>query len=157
MVVLIIALIVLYFVGKRLQKRQAEQQEAMENAKQTVSMLIIDKKKLPLNKSGLPQMVIDQTPRLMRRNKMPIVKAKVGPRIMTLVADAAVYDLIPVKKEVKAVVSGIYIMEVKGMRGPLEAPQKKKGWWARLTGKAAATVKEENAKQIQQKKTGKKK
>ena len=131
LVILVIALIVLYFVGRKLQKKQAVQQEQMEAAKQTVSMLIIDKKMMPIKQSGLPQMVIDQTPRLMRRSKLPIVKAKVGPRIMTLVADAKVYDLIPLKKEVKAVVSGIYIMDVKGIRGPLEAPPKKLGFWAR--------------------------
>ena len=107
LVILVIALVVLYFVGKRLQKKQAAQQEQMEAAKQTMSMLIIDKKMLPIKQSGLPQMVIDQTPKLMRRSKLPIVKAKVGPRIMTLVADAKVYVLIPVKKEVKAIVSGI--------------------------------------------------
>jgi hypothetical protein len=107
----------------------------MEAAKQTVSMLIIDKKKLPLKESGLPQMVIDQTPKMMRRSKLPIVKAKVGPRIMTLVSDAAIFDSIPVKKEVKAVVSGIYIMEVKGVRGPLEHIEPKKGFWARTKEK----------------------
>ena len=54
---------------------------------------------------------------------------------MTLVADESIYDLIPVKKEVKATVSGIYIMNVKGLRGHLETPQKKKGFFARLRGK----------------------
>lgn len=139
LVILVIALVVLYFMGRKMQKKQAAQQEQMEAAKQTVSMLIIDKKRLPIKESGLPQMVIDQTPKLMRRSKLPIVKAKVGPRIMTLVSDATVFDLIPVKKEVKAVVSGIYIMEVRGVRGPLETVQKKKGFWARtkdkITGK----------------------
>ena len=70
----------------------------MEAAKQTITMLVIDKKRLPIKQSGLPQMVIDQTPKLMRRSKLPIVKAKIGPRIMSLVADESVYDLIPVKK-----------------------------------------------------------
>ena len=134
-VVLIVAVVVLYFLGKKAQKKQAEQQEMLEANKQTVSMLIIDKKRLPIKESGLPQMVIDQTPKLMRRSKLPIVKAKVGPRIMTLVSDAAVFDLIPVKKEVKAVVSGIYIMEVRGVRGPLETVQKKKGFWAKTKEK----------------------
>ena len=131
LVILVIALIVLYFVGRRLQKKQAAQQEQMEAAKQTVSMLIIDKKMMPIKQSGLPQMVIDQTPKLMRRSKLPIVKAKVGPKIMTLVADAKVFDIIPLKKEVKAVVSGIYIMDVKGIRGPLETPAPKLKFWAR--------------------------
>ncbi len=134
LVVLIAALVVLYILGRRMQKRQAAQQEQMEASKQTVSMLIIDKKMLPVKESGLPQSVIDQTPKMMRRSKMPIVKAKVGPRIMTLVSDSKVYDLIPVKKEVKAVVSGIYIMDVKGVRGSLERPPaKKKGLRARAS------------------------
>src|SRR5699024_4830614 len=106
-VVLVGALVALYFFGKKAEKKQAEQQEQMEAIKQTVSMLIIDKKKMRLKDSGLPQMVIDQTPKLMRRTKMPVVKAKVGPRIMTLICDAAIFDQIPVKKEVKATVSGI--------------------------------------------------
>ena len=61
----------------------------------------------------------------MRRSKLPIVKAKVGPKVMSLIADEAVYDLIPLKKEVKATVSGIYITKVTGVRGPLEKPQGK--------------------------------
>lgn len=131
LVILVIALVVLYFVGRRMQKKQEAQQEQMEAMKQTMTMLIIDNKIMPIKQSGLPQVVIDQTPKLMRRSKLPIVKAKVGPRIMTLVADNKIYDLIPVKKEVKAVVSGIYIMDVKGIRGPLEAPAPKKKFWAR--------------------------
>ena len=104
----------------------------MEAMKQSVSMLIIDKKMLPLKKSGLPQIVIDQTPKLMRRSKMPIVKARVQGRIMTLVADQKVFPLIPVGKEVKATVSGIYIMDVKAIRGKLEAPPQKKKWYQRF-------------------------
>ena len=112
------------FSRQKSQKKQEAQQEQIEAAKQTIPMLIIDKKRLPIKESGLPQMVIDQTPKLMRRSKLPIVKAKVGPRIMTLVADEQVFDLIPVKKEVKADVSGIYITGVKGVRGSLETPPK---------------------------------
>lgn len=126
LVILIIALVALYFFGKKAQKKQEEQQAQIEAAKQTVSMLIIDKKRLPLKESGLPQMVIDQAPKLMRRSKLPIVKAKVGPKISILIADEKVFDLIPVKKEVKAEVSGLYIVGVKGIRGSLEAPAPKK-------------------------------
>ena len=145
LIVLVVALIVLYILGRRLQKKQAAQEEQMEAAKQSVSMLVIDKKMLPLKESGLPQIVIDQTPRLMRRQKMPIVKAKVGPRIMTLVADAKIFDQIPVKKEVRAVVSGIYIMDVKGIRGPLEAKPVKKRFWQRLRDRAMNTVNRQKA------------
>ena len=133
LIILIGALIALYFFGKKAQK---EQQAQIEAAKQTVSMLIIDKKRLPLKESGLPQMVIDQAPKLMRRSKLPIVKAKVGPKISVLIADEKVFDLIPVKKEVKAEVSGLYIVGVKGIRGSLETPApKKKGFFARLRNK----------------------
>ena len=124
--VIAVILGLLYYFGKKAQTKQAAQQEQMEAMKQTVSMLIIDKKKLRMKDSGLPQMVIDQTPKLMRRSKLPIVKAKIGPKIMSLVADESIYDLIPVKKEVKAVVSGLYITEVKGLRGPIENKDEKK-------------------------------
>ena len=125
--VIAVILGLLYYFGKKAQTKQAAQQEQMEAMKQTVSMLIIDKKKLRMKDSGLPQMVIDQTPKMMRRAKLPIVKAKVGPRIMTLICDAAIFDQIPVKKEVKATVSGIYITGVRGIRGSLEAAAKKNG------------------------------
>ena len=131
--VLIVALVVLYFWGKRLQKRQEESQAQMEATKQTVSMLVIDKKMLRMKDSGLPQIVIDQTPKLMRRSKMPIVKARVQGRIMTLVADQKIFPLIPVKKEVKAVISGIYIMDVKAIRGQLEKPPVKKKWYEKFS------------------------
>ena len=131
--VIAVILGLLYYFGKKAQTKQAAQQEQMEAMKQTVSMLIIDKKKLRMKDSGLPQMVIDQTPKMMRRAKLPIVKAKVGPRIMTLICDAAIFDQIPVKKEVKAVVSGIYITEIKSVRGgAIPAPPKKKGFFARF-------------------------
>jgi hypothetical protein len=48
--------------------------------------------------------------------------------------DPKVYELIPVKKEVKAVLSGIYIMDVKGLRGNLEQKKEKKGIFKKITG-----------------------
>lgn len=135
LVILIAVLVVLYFLGKRAQKKQDETQAQMEAVKQTTNMLIIDKKRLRIKESGLPQMVIDQTPKLMRRTKLPIVKAKIGPRIMTLVADEKIFDLIPVKKEVKATVSGIYITDVKGVRGSLEQPKPKEKFFQRMKNK----------------------
>ena len=70
--VLIIGLVVLYFLGKKAQKKKAEQDEQLAAAAQTVSMLIIDKKRMRITESGLPQVVIDQTPKMMRRTKLPI-------------------------------------------------------------------------------------
>ena len=132
LVVLIIALVVLYFFGKRAEKKQAAQKEQMEAAAQNVNMLIIDKGKMKLKEAGFPSVVVESTPKYLRRTKVPVVKAKVGPKIMTLMCDAEVFPLIPVKKEVKATVSGIYITAVRGLRGPLEAPPKKKGFFGRF-------------------------
>lgn len=136
LVILIIAAIVLavlYFAGRKLEKRQVEQQQMMEAAKQTVSMLVIDKKKLKLKDAGLPAMVYEQTPKYMKWMKVPVVKAKIGPKVMTLMADEKVFQALPVKKEAKVVVSGIYITEIKSVRGGtiIQVP-KKKGFFARF-------------------------
>lgn len=133
--ILIIACIVLYFLGKKAEKKQAEQQEQLDAVKQTVSMLIIDKGRVRLRDAGFPPIVVENTPKYLRRSKVPVVKAKVGPKVMTLMCDAQIYPIIPVKKEVKATISGIYITRVKGLRGPLETPEKKKGFFARLRNK----------------------
>lgn len=135
LVVLIIACIALYFLGKRAEKKQAEQQEQLDAVKQTVSMLVIDKGRIRLKDAVSRRSYWENTPKYLRRSKVPVVKAKVGPKVMTLMCDAQVYPTIPVKKEVKATVSGIYITGVKGLRGPLETPEKKKGFFARLRNK----------------------
>lgn len=148
LVILIIILAVLYYFGRKLERRQAEQQSMLKAAEQVVSMLIIDKKKLKIKESGLPKMVIDQTPKYMKWAKVPIVKAKVGPKIMTLIADDKVFATLPVKAEVKAVVSGIYITQIKSVRGgKLEAaPAKKKGFLGRFKKDKGDTAKKESGK-----------
>ena len=144
-VVMVGIMVALYFFGKKMQKRQAEQDEQIAQHKQTVTMLIIDKKMMKLKDAGLPQAVIAQTPKLMRGSKLPIVKAKVGPQILSLVCDAKIFDTIPVKKEVKASVSGIYITDVKGIRGNIKQEESKKKqskfkqWVAKMQEKAGAT------------------
>ncbi len=142
--VVLVAFIVLMIVGTRLQKKANSQQEALANAAQTVSMLIIDKKKLKITEANLPKVVTDQVPKYARRAKFPIVKARVvggGSKPMNLIADAAVFDILPVGKECKVVVSGIYITEIKSVRGGvIPAPPKKKGL-AGLMQKASKSAK----------------
>ena len=134
--VLIVAMIALYFFGTKAQKKQEEQQAQIEASKQTVSMLVIDKKRLRLKESGLPQMVIDQTPKYLRRTKLPIVKAKIGPKISIMIADEKIFEQIPIQKEVKADISGLYIVGVRGIRGHLDTPPaKKKGFFKRMFSK----------------------
>ena len=126
--ILLAAFIALMIVGNKLRKKQDAQQEQIDAAKQVMSMLVIDKKKLKLKDAGLPKMVLEQTPKYLRGSKMPIVKAKIGPKIMTLMADPKVFEQIPVKVEIKAEVSGIYItgiMSVRGGKIVVEEPKKK--------------------------------
>lgn len=116
-VVAMIAMLVLYKFGDKLQKKQISQKEQMAEAAQPVTMLVIDKKILPMKEAGLPKMVLEQTPKRYQKAKLPIVKAKIGPQIMNLICDDAIFDEVPTKGEVKAMVSGIYVLSVKSVRG----------------------------------------
>ncbi|MBP5354336.1 MAG: hypothetical protein J6Y67_04265 [Lachnospiraceae bacterium] len=136
-VVVITLFIVLSIVGKRLQKKNDAAMAEMKAAARPASMLVIDKKRMPIRDAGFPPIVLEQTPKYARRAKVPVVKAKIGPQILSLMCDEKIFDLIPVKKECKAMISGIYIMEVRGLRGALQKDEttKKKGLLARLRGK----------------------
>ena len=119
------ALIALYIFGSKMQKKQEKAQADMQVGAQTYSILVIDKKKMKLKDAGFPAIVLEQTPKYLRNSKVPVVKAKIGPKVMSLMCEPKIYDLIPLKKEVKAVMNGIYIIDVKGMRGGLaEKPEK---------------------------------
>lgn len=133
--VLIVALVALTIVGKKLQKKQEANNAQLEAAKQVMSMLVIDKKMMKMKDAGLPKMVLDQTPKAFRGRKMPIVKAKIGPRVMSLMCDPKVFDQIPIKAEVKAEVSGIYIVGIKSVRGGkiVVSEKKKKGFLRRIS------------------------
>ena len=135
--VLIGVLIALYFFGRRMQDRQEQQSAQLQASKQPFVIMAVDKKRLKLKESGLPDEVIAQTPWYAKRAKVPIVKAKVGNRFMNLIADESVFDLIPINKQVKAMISGIYIVEVRGMRGQklVNDNPKKKSWFGRQMDK----------------------
>lgn len=136
-VVCIVILIVLYFLGKKLQKRQAEQQDMLNAHKQPVSLLVIDKKRMKMKDANLPASIMDQVPKLSRGMKVPLAKVKIGPQIMTMFVDEKIFDALPVKKEVKAEVSGMYIVSVKGVHGTaVKKEEKKKGFWAKAVEKA---------------------
>lgn len=127
-VVLLVAVIALGIFGQKMQNKSEASQAELKAAAQSVTMLVIDKKRMKLKDAGLPQIVLEQTPKYLRGAKLPIVKAKIGPKIMPLICDEKIFDLIPLKKEIRASVSGIYIMEVKGLRSNSleQKPDKKK-------------------------------
>ena len=147
LIVLAAATVVLVIVGNRLRKKQAVQQDQIEAAKQVVSMLIIDKKKMKFRDAGFQQSVMDQVPKYLRGRKMPVVKVKIGPRIMTMLCDPDVYDTVPVKAQVKAEISGIYLTGIKSVRGGKAEIQKKKSLSGRLSAKlkkAEKTVRDQS-------------
>ncbi|MBP5608773.1 MAG: hypothetical protein J6X66_10990 [Lachnospiraceae bacterium] len=137
LVVIIVLLVILYFAGKKLQKQQAEQQAMLEANKQTVSLLVIDKKRMKIKDAKLPEAVMSQMPKMAKNVKTPMVKVKVGPQILTLFCDEKIFDLVPVRKEVKAEISGMYLMGVKGIHGTqIQKDQKKKSKFKQLLEKA---------------------
>ncbi len=133
--ILLIALIALMIYGSKMQKKSEAAQQSMMAGAQTYSILVIDKKMMKLKDAGFPKIVLEQTPKYLRGSKVPVVKAKIGPKVTTLMCDAKIFDLIPVKKEVKAVMNGIYIIDVKGLRSSLEARPQKQGFFKKITSK----------------------
>ena len=126
LVVLIIAIIVLFILGRRAEKKSAEQRELMEQSAQNMSFFVIDKKRVRMKDAALPKIVLEQTPKYLRRTKLPIIKVKIGPKVMSLICDESVFSTILPKQEVKARVSGMYVISAKRIRGPLPEPKKTK-------------------------------
>ncbi|MDY2789975.1 MAG: hypothetical protein SOT70_04185 [Lachnospiraceae bacterium] len=154
LVVMVGIFVGLYFFGKKMQTKQEAQQEQMMAAAQPASLLVIDKKRMKVKDANLPKVVMDQVPKRLRGSKMPIVKAKVGPQVLSLICDEAIFDEVPVKREVKAMISGIYIVSVKNIRGTMAQPEgkKKKSWRSKLLKKQ-----QELRKEIEEENTSKKK
>ena len=162
-IVIVVALaimFVLYRVGDKLQKKQSAQREQMVEAAQPMNMLIIDKKMLPMKDAGLPKMVMEQTPKRYQKAKLPIAKVKVGQQIMNMICDDAIFDELPTRGEVKAMVSGIYIISVKSVRGKKVAQEeetgkkKKKGnWRTRMRKRQVEMQKQLNAEMLEKAKS----
>lgn len=137
--VIVVIMAVLYFVGNKMQKKQMAQKEQLAAAAQQVTMLVIDKKVMKFKDANMPKSVVEQTPKRMMNAKLPIVKAKIGPQMINLICDDGIFDDLPTKGEVKAMVSGIYITEIKSVRGKkkaqVEEAPRKKGLGAKLRAK----------------------
>ena len=114
------------------QKKSAKALEQIKAAAIPQSLLILDKKRVRASDAQLPKVVIDNMPRMARRSKLPIVKAKVGSKVMNFMCDADVFEILPVKQEVKAMVGGIYIVSIKPLRGQTLPRPPKKSFFQRL-------------------------
>lgn len=144
--ILVIGIVVLYILGKRMQKKQEASQAQIESSSQSMTFYIIDMKMMKLTEANLPKVVIESTPKYARRMKMPILKVKVGPRVMSLICDPKVYNTLAPKQEVKASVSGIYVNSAKRIRGPIVETDPKKRKAQLKEEKKAAKTKAKEAK-----------
>ncbi len=123
-----VGMFALYKFGDKQQKKQQEQRQQMYENMQVVSMLVIDKKRIRMSDAGFPKAILDQLPKRSARAKAPVVKAKIGPKVVSLLCDESIYDEVPVKAEIKAQISGIYIMGIKNTRNVAPPKPEKKNF-----------------------------
>lgn len=122
--VVLAVLVGLYFWGSKLQKKYDAQQQMINENKQSATIFVIDKKKDHVTNLKLPKQMKDQLPWMYKKRKMPVVIAKIGPQIQTLMCDQKVYDSIPTKKQIKVELAGILIVNV--LSGKVVEPKKKR-------------------------------
>ena len=135
LVVVIVAIVVfvLYMLNRWAYKKM------IEKTKTTQQVYVIDKRRDKITNVNMPKMVIDQIPKWSKFMKMNFVQVKVGPQILTLIADKRVFDAMPLKKTVKVEIAGLYIVNIVGMKSAEEMT-------------AIAKAKKEKAKEDKQKK-----
>ncbi len=115
-VVIGIVIVGLYFLNRWSYKKMNQQETLIEKTKAPATIYVIDKKKTKASEANLPKAVVQQLPKIYKFMKMHLVKAKVGPQVVTLMCEKKIFEAIPVKKTVKVELAGIYIVSVKGMK-----------------------------------------
>lgn len=119
LIILLIVCIVgvaIYFLNRWAYKKMGDQQSMIDRMRQPTTLYVIDKKKGKAQNANLPKAVLEQMPKYAKFLKIYFVKAKVGTQIMTFMCDKNVFQAIPIKKNVKVEVAGLYIINVKGMK-----------------------------------------
>ena len=111
-IIAIVVGVILYF-RKRFKRKMVEQQSLVDQHKVTTTILVLEKRRDKITNANIPKAVIDQVPKIYKMRKVPIVKAKIGPQIMDLMCDEAVFDKLPDKKSVKVELAGIFIAGIK--------------------------------------------
>ena len=116
-VLVLIAAIVagLYYLNRRTIRRVIQTQDFIDQNRMTAQIFVIDKKQERPSAHNLPKNVFEQLPKSAQMRKTYLVKAKVGPQIITLMCDKPVYEVLPVKKNVKVDLAGMYIVSITGM------------------------------------------
>lgn len=127
-VAIVIGLILfgLYYLNKIAYKKMNSQQEFIDRSKQVTSIFVIDKKRAKIKDVNMPKIVLEKMPKIYKIMKLNFVQAKIGPQIMTLICDKKVFAAVPIKKNIKVELAGIYIVSMVGMKTPAELKAIKK-------------------------------
>ena len=142
-VVLAIAIFFAYRMNRKAMGQMIQAQDFIEANRQTVQIFVIDKRNEKPSASNMPKMVYEQLPKKAKARKAFLVRAKVGPQIVTLMCDKPVFEVMPVKKNVKVDLAGMYIVGITGMN--LE-DKKKKTFTEKLAASANRTMAKEHKK-----------
>jgi len=142
--VIVVAVVVgLYYLNKWAAKKTTEQQKYVDSSKMDVTIFVLDKKHDKAANVNLPKAVMANLPKMYKFMKMYFVQAKVGPQIVTLMCEKRIYNHLPVKKNVKVELAGIFIANIKGLKSEYDVKQaalkkKQQDRNAAKTAKAAA-------------------
>ena len=142
-ILLAVALFFAYRMNRKAMGQMIQAQDFIDANRQTVQIFVIDKKNEKPSTSNMPKMVYDQLPKKAKAKKAFLVRAKVGPQIVTLMCDKPVFNVMPVKKNVKVELAGMYIVGITGMN--LE-DKKKKTFTEKLAASANRTMAKEHKK-----------
>ncbi|MFV0440024.1 MAG: hypothetical protein ACK5LV_01855 [Lachnospirales bacterium] len=110
----------LYYLNKWANKKVTTQNTMINSMKQSQTVYVIDKKKDKIDNANLPKAMVEQIPKYQKILKSYFVKVKIGPQILTLMCDKQVFNAIPLKKNVKIELAGVYIVSVAGMKSKEE-------------------------------------
>ena len=142
-ILLAVALFFAYRMNRKAMGQMIQAQDFIDANRQTVQIFVIDKKNERPSTSNMPKAVFDQLPKKAKAKKAFLVRAKVGPQIVTLMCDKPVFNVMPVKKNVKVELAGMYIVGITGMN--LE-DKKNKTWGEKLSASATRTMQKESKK-----------
>ena len=142
-IVLAVAIFFAYRANRKAMSQMIQAQDFIDANRQAVQIFVIDKKNEKPSASNMPKAVFEQLPKKAKAKKAFLVRAKVGPQIVTLMCDKPVFNVMPVKKNVKVELAGMYIVGIVGMN--LE-DKKNKTWGEKLSASMNRTMQKESKK-----------
>ena len=142
-VLLAVGIFFAYRANRKAMGQMIQAQDFIDANRQTVQIFVIDKKNEKPSASNMPKAVFEQLPKKAKAKKAFLVRAKVGPQIVTLMCDKPVFNVMPVKKNVKVELAGMYIVGIVGMN--LE-DKKKKTWGEKMAASVNRTMQKESKK-----------